>query len=78
MKYLKIVCILQNVVVVLRKIPKTHVYTWFHLQEAIKENEEEPEMTVNTSAGSVTGMARVSSNFFSYLYMNLRIFYKYE
>jgi hypothetical protein len=31
------------------------------LQEAIKENEEEPEMTINTSAGSVTGMARVST-----------------
>jgi hypothetical protein len=32
----------------------------FCQQEAIKENEEEPEMTVNTSAGSVTGMARVN------------------
>jgi hypothetical protein len=31
------------------------------VQEAIKENEEEPEMTINTSAGSVGGMARVRS-----------------
>jgi hypothetical protein len=31
------------------------------MQEAIKENEEEPEMTINTSAGSVGGMARVRS-----------------